>query len=143
MDNSKNNPNLDSSLSTWSCPHCNISVYDINKLIDTVYFTDPRNISASCLFYYYLLLTTYYLLLTTYYLLLTTYYLLLTTYYLLPTTYHLLLTSSSHPSVYYQPVHSYFRNCFYKIVQFHRLYYVAVCPEFVTPLYIGIIVRGS
>ena len=41
MDNSKNNPILDSSLSTWSCPHCNISYYDFNKLIDTVYFTDP------------------------------------------------------------------------------------------------------
>ena len=33
MDNSKNNPILDSSLSTWSCPHCNISNYDFNKLM--------------------------------------------------------------------------------------------------------------
>ena len=39
--NEGNRKNGDSNLSTWSCPHCNISNYDSNKLIDTVYFTDP------------------------------------------------------------------------------------------------------
>ena len=52
MDNSKNNPILDSSLSTWSCPHYNISNYDTNKLVDTVYFTDPTKIHKLRTFYF-------------------------------------------------------------------------------------------